>query len=138
MSSLSTGSWFDAEAQGFLDILTEFGELFTRTPYRIMQVNFPTGPDATRNTIQFWGVFDREAKDVNVGMEDVRVSTRHLCVTTLVCNIPDARQGDRLTHIPGARWGDMTPGETFELTDVRPDGLSGVEMRMVQLGRAKQ
>jgi hypothetical protein len=138
MSSLPTGSWFDAEAQSLRDNITEYGELFTHAPYRTMQVNFPTSPDTTRQPLRFWAVFERDAKDMSLGMQEVRVSTRHLCLTALVCDAPDVRQGDRVTHVPGARWGDMTPGELFELTDVRPDGLSGVEMRMTQLGRAKQ
>lgn len=138
MSLSSTGSWFDAEAQSLRDIISEYGELFALAPYRVMQVNFPTGPDTTRAGYNFWGVYDRDAKDVSLDMSGLKISTRHLCVTALVCDAPNARQGDRLTHIPGARAGDMTPGEVFELTDVRPDGLSGVEMRMVQLGRATQ
>jgi hypothetical protein len=138
MSSSPTGSWFDAEAQSLRDNITEYGELFTFAPFRTIQVNFAAGPDTTRTGYQFWGVYERDAKDVALGMQEVRVSTRHLCVTAMVCDVPNAHQGDRITHVPGARWGDMTPGDVFELTDVRPDGLSGVEMRMVQLGRAKQ
>lgn len=137
MSSSQTGDWFDAEAESTRFILLEYGEKFTLAPYRTMQVNFPTGPDTSRKGYDFWAVFDREAKDVAVGMEDVRISTRHLCLTTLVCDVPNIRQGDRLTHIPGARWGDCSPGDLFEITDVRPDGLSGVEIRMTQLGKQK-
>lgn len=138
MSSSPTGSWFDAEAQSLLDSITEFGELFTLAPFRPMKVNFPTGPDPTRTGYEFWGVYDRQAKDVALDLSGMKISTRNLCVTTLACSAPHSQQGDRITHIPGARWGDMTPGEVFELTDVRPDGLSGVELRMVQLGRATQ
>lgn len=138
MSSSSTGSWFDAEAQSLRDNIDEFGEALDLQPYRVMQVNFPSSPDPTRKPYGFWAVFERDAKDVSLGMGEVMVSTRHLCITALVSDVPNARQGDRITLIPNARRGDMTPGEVFELTDVRPDGLSGVEMRMVQLGRAAQ
>jgi hypothetical protein len=62
-----------------------------------MQVNFPTAL-TRRAPVHFWAVFERDAKDVSLGMEEVRVSTRHLCVTALVCDVPNARQGDRLTH----------------------------------------
>lgn len=130
MSSSSTGSWFDAEAQSLRDNIDEFGEKFTLLPFRTMQVNFPTSSDPTRRSYEFWAVFERDAKDVSLGMEEVRVSTRHLCVTAMVCDVPDLRQGDRLLH-------DLT-GELFEITDPRPDGLSGITIRMVQLGRAKQ
>lgn len=138
MSSSPTGNWFEAEAQCLRDNLTEYGEFFSRDPYTVQKVNFPAAPDRTRKQATFWGIYDRDAKEVAIGMQEVRVSTRHLCVTALVCDIPDARQGDRLTHYPGANWGDMSPGELFEITDVRPDGLSGVELRMTQLGRATQ
>lgn len=130
MSSLSTGSWFDAEAMSLQESINEFGECFVIQPFRTMQVNFPTSADPTRKQRSFSAVFERDAKNMSVGMQEVTVSTRHLCVTALVCDIPDVRQGDRLTH--------LLTGEMFELTDVRPDGLSGVELRMVQLGRAKQ
>lgn len=130
MSSSSTGSWFDAEAQSLADNIQEFGEQFTLQPYRVMKVNFPSGPDPTRKAYSFWAVFERDAKEMSLGMQEVTVSTRHLCVTALVCDVPDIRQSDRLTH--------LLTGELFELTDVKPDGLSGVEMRMVQLGRATQ
>jgi hypothetical protein len=130
MSSSSTGSWFDAEALSLRETIEEFGEQFKLQPFRVMKVNYPTTPDLSRRPYTFWAVFERDAKDVSLGLENVNVSTRHLCVTGLVCDIPDAQQGDRLTH--------LLTGELFELTDVRPDGLSGVEMRMVQLGRAKQ
>ena len=138
MSSSQTGSWFDAEAESLRNIILEYGEKFTLAPFRVMQVNFPTGPDTTRAGYDFWAVYERDAKNIPLGLEEVTVSTRHLCVTALVCDVPNVRQGDRLTHVPGARRGDMTPGEVFEITDVRPDGLSGVEMRMVQLGRQKR
>jgi len=138
MSSSPTGSWFDAEAQSLQDNIDEFGELFVLAPFRAMKVNFAAGPDPTRTGYEFWGVYDRQAKDVSLDLSGMRISTRHLSVTALVCSVPNASQGDRITHIPGARRSDMTPGEVFELTDVRPDGLSGVEFRMVQLGRATQ
>src|SRR4051794_29305345 len=129
MSFSPTGSFFDAEAMSLRDIIEEYGESFTFMPFRTMQVNFPTGPDATRPTYDFKAVFERDAKNISVGMEEVKVSTRHLCVTALVCDLPTIRQGDRLRH--------KLTGELFEVTDPRPDGLSGIEIRMVQLGRAK-
>lgn len=128
MSSSSTGSWFDAEALSLSEIIEEFGEAFTCFPFTVKRINFPTTPDPTRPTIDFMAVFDREAKDVSLGLQEVNVSTRHLCVTALVCDVPNIAQGDRLQH--------KLTGELFEITDARPDGLSGIELRLVQLGRA--
>jgi hypothetical protein len=130
MSSSSTGSWFDAEKQSLAEIIEEFGEPFTLTPYRTAQVNFPTSPDPARTAFDFSAVFERDAKNVSLGMEEVSISTRHLCLTALVCDVPYVKQGDRILH--------KLTGEVFEVTDPRPDGISGIEMRMVQLGRQKQ
>jgi hypothetical protein len=129
MSSSSTGSWFDAEAVSLSESIDEFGESFTLAPFTAMRVNFPTSPDPSRSGVSFQGVFERDAKDVTLGLEEVHVSTRRLCITALVCHVPDVRQGDRITH--------TVTGELFEVTDVRPDGLSGVAIRLVQLGRQK-
>lgn len=130
MSLSSTGSWFDDEAVSAQGCIEEFGEWFTLYPHRVMQVNFPAGPDPTRQVFQFRGVFEREAKNLAVGLQEVTISTRHLCLTALACDLRDARQGDRLTH--------HLTGEVFEIIDHRPDGLSCVELRLTQLGRQKQ
>lgn len=130
MSFLSTASWFDDEAESARGIIEEFGEWFTLHPFRTMQVNFPAGPDPTRQSFQFRGVFERDAKNLSVGMQEVTVSTRRLCVMALVCDARDAQQGDRMTH--------ALTGETFEIIDHRPDGLSCVELRLSQIGRQTQ
>lgn len=127
MSSLQRVSFFDAEAQSLQEVIEEFGEQFRYAPYRTMQVNFPTGPDPTRPSHDFDAVFERNPKNLMLGLEEVRVSTRHLCLTTLVCYAPHVRQGDRITH--------KLTNEMFEVTDVKPDGMSGVEISLVQLGR---
>lgn len=130
MSSSSTGSWFGAEAGSLREIIEEFGEEFICYPHTVQRINFPTVPDPSRPAYEFRGVYERDAKDVTLGLGEAVVSTRHLCVTALACDTSGIAQGDRLQH--------KDTGELFELTDVRPDGLSGVELRMVQLGRAKQ
>ena len=94
------------------------------------RVNFPAGIDQTRTAYSFTGVFERDAKNVSLGLEEVNISTRQLCVTAMVCDVPGIAQGDRITY--------RLTGELFEITDVRPDGLSGVGLRLTQLGRAKQ
>lgn len=123
------GSWFDSEAMSLVDIIDEFGEWFTLQPFRAARVNFAPSPDPTRRSYDFRAVFERDAKTVPLGLEETGVSTRHLCVTALICEIPEAHQGDRIVH--------RVTSETFEITDVRPDGLSGVEIVLTQLGRAK-
>lgn len=129
MSSSSTGSWFDAEAESLRAQIEEFGEEFNCFPHTTQRINFPTVPDPSRPSYSFEGIFERDAKNVALGLGEVNVSTRHLCVTALVCDVEGIAQGDRLQH--------KDTGELFEVTDVRPDGLSGVELRMTQLGRQK-
>lgn len=130
MSSSSTGSWFDSEAQSLRELIEEYGESFNCFPHTTQRINFPTVPDPSRPSYSFDGIFERDAKNVALGLGEVTVSTRHLCVTALACDAPGIAQGDRLQH--------LDTSELFEITEVRPDGLSGVELRMVQLGRAKK
>lgn len=130
MSSSSTGNWFDAEAQSLRELIEEYGEEFDCFPHTTQRINFPTVPDPSRPSYSFYGVYERDAKNVALGLGEVTVSTRHLCVTALTCDVPGIAQGDRLQH--------KDTGELFEVTDPRPDGLSGIELRMVQLGRQKK
>lgn len=124
-------SWFEDEAESLRSIIHEYGEAFTLTPYAVAQVNFTPTRDLSRPVCEFDAIFDRQAKDVNLGLGEVRVSTRDPCITAMACDIPyETEQGDRLTH--------KLTGEEFEITDSRPDGLSGVEFRVVQVGRASR
>jgi hypothetical protein len=129
MSLLPTVSWFDEEAQATQGIVEEFGEEFTLQPYKSGGANFPRVVDLSRKGYDFQAVFERTPKEVGLGMEEVNVSTSSPCLTALICDVPGIQQGDRVLR--------KLNGELFEITDVKPDGLSGVEMPVVQLGRAK-
>ncbi len=124
-------SWFNDESKSLRNIIDEWGEEFLLTPFRIAKVNFPSGPDATRRPVRFMGAFDRQGKNIGLGMEEVHVASRDPCVTALKCDIPYAvQQADRLTHID--------TGEVFEVSEPVPDGMSGIELRLVQIGRSGQ
>jgi hypothetical protein len=122
-------SWFDEEAISTQGIVEEFGEKFTLQPYKTGGVNFPRVPDPTRSGYDFLAVFELTPKDLSLGMGEVKVSTRSPCLTALICDVPGIRQGDRVVR--------QLNGETFEVTEPKPDGLSGIEIHVVQLGRAK-
>lgn len=129
MSSLSTASWFDDEARSTQGIVEEFGEMFTLQPFRSGGANFPKVPDTTRVGYDFMAAYEQTPKELSLGMQEVKVSTRSPCLTALICDAPGIRQGDRLLR--------HLNGELFEVTDPKPDGLSGIEIHVVQLGRAK-
>lgn len=129
MSSWSAVSFFDDEAESTRGIIEEHGEKFTLQPYKSGGVNFPRVIDLSRQGYDFMAVFEQTPREVSLGMEEVKVSTRSPCLTALVCDVPGLVQGDRVLR--------ALNGELFEVTDVKPDGLSGVEIHVVHLGRAK-
>ena len=127
MSLLSQGNWFDADAGNLRNQINEFGEWFTHTPYSA-KPNFPSEPDPTRAGATLQMVYERDAKRLMLGMEEAGVSTRSPEVTAMVCDfLSPVRQKDRFTH--------CLTGEVFEVTDPKPDGLAGITICMVQLGR---
>ena len=129
MSLLSPGSWFDAEAQSLRDSVDEYGEPFTLMPYR-QEPNMPSVPDSSRQCVDFRAVFEREGKMVKIGGEEVDVSSRDPIITLMRCDVPyEIRRADRLAH--------RGTGELFEITDPLKDGLSGIKLCVVQLGRPK-
>ncbi len=129
MSLLSPGSWFDAEAQSLRDSIDEFGEWFTLVPC-CQEPNMPSTPDPSRRSVDFRAVFEREGKMVKIGGEEVDVSSRDPVITLLRCDVPyEIRRADRLKH--------RITGELFEITNPLKDGLSGIKLDVVQLGRPK-
>ena len=130
MSWLPTVSWFDDEAIATQGIVEEYGERFTLQPFKSGGVNFPRVIDLSRSGYDFLAAFELAPKDVSLGLEETKVSTRSPCLTALICDVPGIQQGDRLVR--------KLNGELFEITDIKPDGLSGVEIHVVQLGRAKR
>lgn len=121
------GSWFQAEADSLDGIIEEFGEPFVYLGFNRSKPNFPPTRDETRPPKAFCAVFERDAKDVSLGLAETRLSTRMLRVTARAADLPGLMQGDHLIHV--------STGQTFEINDHRPDGLSAVELRLTQLGR---
>lgn len=127
MSSLFKGSsWFDAEAGAHRGILDEFGETLLFQPFA-RKPNQMSTPDNSRPTFTVQAVFERMARQVGLKLEETTVSTRELTLHILVCDLLcPVRQADRFTL--------CETGEVFEVTDTNKDGVSGVAIRLVQLG----
>ncbi|WP_163886344.1 hypothetical protein, partial [Providencia stuartii] len=77
-------------------IIEEHGEKFTLQPYKSGGVNFPRVIDLSRQGYDFMAVFEQTPREVSLGMEEVKVSTRSPCLTALVCDVPGLVQGDRV------------------------------------------
>lgn len=129
-SSLPGRSWFEDEAQSTANQIAEFGEDFEVQPHT-QRPNMPSCPDLTRPTTRWLrAVFEREGRNVKAGEDGLPISSRDPIITYLRCDLPyEVRRSDRLVH--------RITGEVFEVTNPVKDGLSGVRLEVVQLGRAR-
>jgi hypothetical protein len=116
------------------------GELVTVTPTTVPAINFPSVPDASR-AVTVIAVFTSEAKLITMGEGRLgSVSASPLISTSkpvfqfsyaVLHGMPFAlRQSHRITR--------LCSGETFEVTDVKPDGVSRITVNVVQLGRQSE
>ena len=111
------------------------GELVTVTPTTVERANYPSVPLPSRS-VQVTAVFTSRAKTVIMGNEG-RFSGHSLSplVTT---SEPVFSFGYGVVPFPirqSYRIERLCSGETFEVTDVKPDGVSRIVVKVVQLGR---
>jgi hypothetical protein len=112
------------------------GELVTVTPAVAAAVNFPSVPDLSK-AVTVTAVFTSEAKLLTMGegrMGSVSasplVSTSEPIFSFGYGVLPFLiRQSYRIKR--------ECNGETFEVTDVKPDGVSRIVVKVVQLGRQR-
>ena len=115
-----------AEASAHADIQGEFSECFQINPMKT-RPNYSPATDPTRKSFTLTAIFEWESKMVGLGMETMEVSSREPKLTARRCDIPSpVKRGDRITRI--------ITGEMFEVTETHPDSLSGVKIKMVELG----
>ena len=120
----------------------EMGETVLITPY-IAKPNFPSQLDVTRPAFSITAVFthkavttfgNEEGKHKMPGRHDsleVGISTSRPIFSVKACDLPfDLRQSYRIQR--------CHDGSLWEITDLRPDGVSRIEIRVVQLGRRSQ
>jgi hypothetical protein len=111
------------------------GELVTITPASVPKVNFPSIPDPSKS-VTVVATFMNKAKTVIMGSEgkigghslSPLVETSEPVFTFGYGVLPfPLRQGYRITR--------CCSGTMYEVTNVKPDGVSRIVVNVVQLGR---
>lgn len=114
------------------------GELVTVTPASVPAPNFPSVPDLAK-AVTVVAVFTSESKTMLMGNEgrfsghslSPLIETSDPVFTFGYGVVPfSLRQGYRITRI--------CSGETFEIKNVKPDGVSRIVCPVVQLGRQSE
>ena len=121
----------------------EMGETVIITPYVEAQPNFPASPDPTLPAFSVTAVFSHMAvmtfgtpighrKAIGGGdYLEAGVSTRRPIFSIKSCDLPYPLYG-------GTRIQRCHDGSIWEITDAKPDGISRVQINVVQLGRDAQ
>lgn len=113
------------------------GELVTVTPALAAAVNFPSVPDPS-NAVTVTAVFTSEAKLLTMGEGRVGSVSASPLVST---SKPVFQFGNRTLPWPIRQHYRITlcrTGETFEVTDVKSDGVARITVNVVQLGRQSE
>lgn len=117
------------EAQSHVSIQDEFAETWLLMPKRKI-VNQAVQDDSSRPQVTFRGVFAWESKDARLGLAETAVSSREPELTIERSALPyDPMPGDQVVSI------DRRVG--FEIKQSNPDGMSGICLLLVQIGRNK-
>lgn len=127
---MSLGATFrELEADAHLEIQEHFAdELLWQFVPMVIKPNFPPQPDSSRKSVDVQGVFSWRSKDVAIGLEEMKVSSRDPYLTIHAnCCPPDIRRGDQF-------WRRDQPS-IFEVVQTQKDGYSGVDVLLMQIGR---
>lgn len=120
----------EAELEAHGGIQQEFGEVLTILPMAVSP-NLSPRRDQSRHPWNVMGVFSWESTDLRVGLEEMKVSTRdpHVLVRKADMILP-LKRGDLMKR--------CETGEVFEVKETLPDTMSGVVVRLVQMGVSPQ
>jgi hypothetical protein len=116
------------------------GELVTLTPAVAPAVNFPSVADPSK-AVTVTAVFTSEAKTVLMGDNVGRMGSGHSLSPLVSTSDPVFTFGYGVLPFPirqSYRIKRECNGETFEVTDVKPDGVSRIVVKVVQLGRQSE
>ena len=117
----------DLEDEAHANLQDEFADMWLFTPLAV-KPNMTPQRDVARAEQFVYGVFSWLPKQVGMYLDEMQVSSRDPMLTLRRnCAPAEIKQKDRFTRRKG--------GLLFEVTDVRRDGLSGIEIDLVQLGR---
>lgn len=118
------------------------GELVTIIPFILPKVNFPTVPDRTKPARTVTAVFKNKAKTVIMG-NDGKIGG-HTISPLVETSEPIFEFGyDVLRSLPypisqGYRIERCCDGAVYEVTNIKPDGVSRVCVTVSQLGRPSE
>jgi hypothetical protein len=116
------------------------GELVTVTPAVVHTPNFPSVTDVSK-AVTVVAVFTSKAKTVVMGEQSGKLSTGHSISPLISTSEPIFSFGYGVlpfTIRQSYRIKRECNGETFEVTDVKPDGVSRIVCKVVQLGRQSE
>jgi hypothetical protein len=133
-----TDNW-RAGMQGTSAAIDEtMGELVTVTPATVPAINFPSVADPSK-AVTVTAVFTSKAKSVWTGSEGK--AGGHTISPLIETSEPIFQFGYGTLPFPirqSYRITRLCSGETFEVTNVKPDGVSRIVCTVVQLGRQSE
>jgi hypothetical protein len=117
------------------------GELVTVTPHvGTPRPNFPAMPDPAR-AVTVTAVFTNRAKSVIMGENSGRIASGHSVSPIVSTSEPIFSFGYGVLPFPlmqGYRIMRLCNRALYEVRDAKPDGVSRIEVNVVQLGLAKE
>lgn len=114
------------------------GELVTVTPAEVQRPNYPSVADPSRS-VTVMAVFTSKAKTILMGSEGKMGG--HSLSPLVETSEPIFTFGYGVLPFPicqSYRITRLCSGETFEATNVKPDGVSRIVVNVVQLGRQSE
>jgi hypothetical protein len=91
--------------------------------------NYSPQPDPKKPPYSLSAVFSWESRMVKLGMEDMGVSSRDPKLYVRVCDL-------KFPVNTRDQFQQCSTGLLFEVTNPQKDGLSGMEIDLVQMGRS--
>ncbi|MHC2521678.1 hypothetical protein [Bradyrhizobium diazoefficiens] len=136
-----TNNWHAGMQDVSAAIDESMGELVEVTPYVGTPVpNFPAVPDPTK-AVRATAVFTNKARSVIMGENSGRIASGHSISPIVSTSEPVFSFGYGVLPFPlrqGYRITRLCNQALYEVKDVQPDGVSRIEVKVVQLGRAKE
>ena len=123
---LGGGSFAEAESEAHRFVQAEFAEPWRHRPMMSAGPNAQQVVDPSRPVSDIKAIFEWEAKDINLRNDHVAVSSRTPKLTIHNCTLTRIRRRDVFER--------CADGAQFEARTVHRDGLSGIEVELVELG----
>lgn len=121
--------WHSAMQEVSHEIDRQFGEVLRIMPAHVSPNRSPVY--YPENAIELMGVFRWPSTSRNLHLKEMKVVSRDPCATFSRTDLPwGIHRGDRISR--------CCDGTEWEVTAVRPDGVSRVECDLVQLGLPHQ